>query len=169
MNKILIALIVFFYLPNIILAQADSTKPKLEFKKENIFVDGNIGLQFSNSIRFNFSPVVGYKITPKLWAGPGVTYHYVTGYNFYSNHIYGLKFMARFFPKPRFFGNAVYEQLYIPSGNNRVKLDRLLIGAGYVQSLGKSAFYIMAMVNVLPAPNYYVRNPIYRTGIMVNF
>lgn len=88
-----------------------ATKPKpvekKGFKKENIFVGGNLGVQFGSYTFVNVSPQVGYHFNKYFEAGAGVNLQYVSqkyedqfGNDFYkqSNYVFGGNLFARVFP-----------------------------------------------------------------------
>ncbi len=62
-----------------------------------IFFGGNIGLSFWTDYAYiELSPLVGYKITPRFWAGGGPKYMYIKQSNYYQSSIYGIKTFASF-------------------------------------------------------------------------
>ena len=88
-----------------------ATKPKpvekKGFKKENIFLGGNLGVQFGSYTFVNVSPQVGYHFNKHFEAGAGVNLQYVSqkvydqyGNDFYkeSYYVFGGNLFARVFP-----------------------------------------------------------------------
>ncbi len=76
----------------------DSKKGKngKNLSESRLFFGGNIGLSFWNQYAYvELSPLVGYKITPRFWAGGGPKYMYlkITTYN---GHYYGIKTFAQY-------------------------------------------------------------------------
>lgn len=84
-------------------------KPLLKkgFKKENIFLGGNVGVVFGNYTFVNISPQIGYHFGKFLEAGAGVNLQYVSqkyqdqnGNDYYreSYYVYGGNVFARLYP-----------------------------------------------------------------------
>lgn len=82
-------------------------EPKKGFKKENIFVGGNLGVLFGNYTFVNVSPQVGYHFGKFFEAGLGINLQYVSQKYFFSNgddfykesyYVYGGNVFARVFP-----------------------------------------------------------------------
>lgn len=71
-------------------------KKKKDYSESKIFFGGNLGLSFwSNYAYVELSPLVGYKITPRFWAGGGPKYMYLK-INTYNGHYYGAKTFAQY-------------------------------------------------------------------------
>ena len=72
-------------------------KQKKERKlNDKIFFRPNLGLSFGNQYAYaEISTLVGYKITPRFWAGAGPKYLFIKEGEF-KRHIYGPKFFAQF-------------------------------------------------------------------------
>lgn len=129
-------------------------KPAL---RDRIFTGGGLGLSFSSYYDYiSVSPLIGYKITPKLAAGLQVQYRY-TNYKQYNPKIstndYGLSPFVRFnFYKPLFL-HAEYEYLNyeIPTSASesiRKGYSSFLAGGGLFQPIGRRAgIYAMALYN----------------------
>jgi hypothetical protein len=141
--------------------QAKEEKPKSPFW-DKVFVGGNLGAQFGNVTTVNISPIVGYRITPKISAGIGITYQYysIRTYN-YETHIYGGRIFARYQPLSFLFLHAEAEALNwncpreepLPIGftTERLWSPGLLAGGGFTQPIGGggSSIYIMGLYNFL--------------------
>lgn len=135
--------------------QATSLRDNLNW--ENLVYAGNLGLNFGNVTSISFSPMIGYKVTPKFIPGIGLTYNYIKfNYpNFQSEsiHIYGGSIWARYYAFTNVFGHGEYEMLngkwnpYFRPGY-RYYLNSLLIGAGYQENLGRISSYILVLYNV---------------------
>ena len=149
----------FSFLKLSVSAQTKQEKPNSPFWSK-VYLGGNVGAQFGNVTMVNLSPIVGYRITPKISAGFGVTYQYysIRTYN-YSTHIYGGRIFARYQPLSFLFLHAEAEALnwncprQEPWGftTERLWSPGLLAGGGLTQSLGQggSSIYIMALYNFL--------------------
>lgn len=144
MNKILVFAVVLLT-ATISLAQKDSTssenKHSWKFEKERLFFGGGIGGGVGAYTAINFSPVLGYRFTDKIAAGPRIIYNYFgTRFASYSNYGYG--FMGRYFPQPKFFLQSEYQQLYVKqSSNSRYRIPVMYIGGGYYQR--PLVFYVL--------------------------
>jgi hypothetical protein len=84
--------------------------------KNRFFFGGSLGLQFGSATYIDVSPLVGYKITPKLHAGVGLTYIYYkvkdSYYNYaYETSIYGGRVFGRYYILDNLFGHAEFEIL----------------------------------------------------------
>lgn len=66
------------------------------YQETKFFFGGNLGLSFGTYTYIEIAPFVGYKITPRLWAGLGPKYMYMKYSNYYETSIYGLKTFALF-------------------------------------------------------------------------
>ena len=65
---------------------------------ERIFYGGNLGLAFNNNAAYvELSPLMGYKLTPKLWTGGGPKYMYLKRQpEQLQTHDYGIKLFASY-------------------------------------------------------------------------
>jgi hypothetical protein len=154
---------------------AQNDVPKKGFDKKRLFVDGNIGFNFSNNSAYaQVSPVLGYWITQRLAAGAGPSFEYYK-YGTYSTTNYGGRLFTRFYPLRSLFAHAEYEIVNYKDyyTNTRKTQSRLPIGAGYSQSVGGAA-YINGMVlyDVLykanssaPFNDYIAGGWIFRVGV----
>ena len=78
---------------------SDGTSSKNRRDREGeprIFFGGNLGLSFGSYTYVELAPTIGYKITPRLWAGLGPKYLYVKLKNYYEYDAYGIKTFASF-------------------------------------------------------------------------
>lgn len=72
-------------------------KKSIRTEDSKVFFGGNIGLSFwSDYVYVELSPLVGYKITPRFWAGGGPKYMFIKQSTFYKSSIYGIKTFASF-------------------------------------------------------------------------
>lgn len=72
-------------------------KKSRRMEDSRIFFGGNIGLSFWTDYAYiELSPLVGYKITHRFWAGGGPKYMYIKQSTFYQSSIYGIKTFASF-------------------------------------------------------------------------
>ena len=154
----------------------EEEKPKIPFK-DRVFIGGGLALSFGSYTYVGVSPVIGYRVTPRLTSGIGGSYYYWRdNYYNYETSIYGGLLFSRF---------DVYKGLYVEGdfeANNLdayqvdylgvVTLDRrwvpsLLLGGGYAAPLGgNSAVFISVLYDVLQDPNSpYYGIPVIRAGV----
>ncbi len=150
----------------------EKAKAKQSFA-DKLFFGGGLGLQFGDVTAIDVSPIVGYRITPKLHAGVGLSYSY---YN-YSNlgvsaSNYSASVFTRFFLLDNIFAHGEVEALnakvftsFNPEKSYRKWIDSYLVGAGYFQRIGeKSGMYIMVLWNLNENEFTPYKNPVVRIG-----
>jgi hypothetical protein len=148
-------------------------EPKESFS-DRLFYGGNFGLMFGTITYVELSPLVGYRITERLSAGPGISYIYLQDnmYNL-STSIYGGRLFTRYNITDYLFGHGEYEVLNRDSFNpleGRVNVTNLLLGGGYRQRLGENSFLsIMGLWNFNESAYSIYRNPIIRMGFSAGF
>lgn len=124
---------------------------------DRAFLGGNFGLQFGNITFIDVSPIVGYRITDRFHAGPGITYRYFRISGFEGTSTYGGSLFARRIIGAQFFAQAQYEQLntIYPSFDTPNALERgwvpgFFLGGGIFQPLGRRGAVILSgMYNLL--------------------
>jgi hypothetical protein len=158
------------------------------FKKENLFLGGNIALGFGTySFNIGVNPEIGYSVSKWLDAGVGVnlnynsqTYDYGTYQTKYKNFNYGGGVFARAWAFPFLFFQVQPEMNWIQSSasstgatsnSGTFQSTSLLAGIGYgSRMVGSHYSYITLMVDVLndvnsPYRDYYGNAyPIFRAG-----
>jgi hypothetical protein len=175
--------IVFLLLHLHIIAQ-DSTHiqkhtppPKKSFDWSKVFVGGNLGMQFGTATFIDVSPLVGYRINDRIWAGVGATYQYYhykdKNYDFTTN-IYGGRIFGRYFFTQNLFTHAEYELLNLEAYDlyppRRVEVGSLLVGGGYMQRFGgNTGLSIMILYNFTESAYTPYQNPIIRVGMVFAF
>jgi hypothetical protein len=133
-----------------------SEKPDL---RERIFTGGGFGASFSSYYDYiSVSPLIGYRITPKLAGGLQVQYRY-TNYKTYnpklSTNDFGISPFLRFSVFGPFFLHAEYEYLNYQypeypydGGKLRRGYSSFMAGGGFFQPIGRRAgFYALALYN----------------------
>jgi len=123
---------------------------------DKVFLGGNFGLQFGNVTFIDDSPIVGYRITDRFSAGPGITYRYFKLRGFEGTSTYGGSLFARHIIGAQFFAQAQYEQLntIYPSLDTPNALERgwvpgFFFCLGIFQPLGRrGAVTLAAMYNL---------------------
>lgn len=166
-------------------------KPEQEEPDRKIFFGGNFALMIGSITNIEISPLVGYRLTPRLSAGAGITYAYYrekfTGYNTYESHIYGGRIFASWLAirdlnaliglpgRGGIFGYTEYEALnmddnyrttlLINSQSKREWFHNIYIGGGYKQPIGRNAsLNIMVLWNLNQSPKLPYDNPTIRIG-----
>lgn len=145
-------------------AQEEEEEKKGGFKKENLFVGGDITLGFSNVYTaLGVSPYVGYSINKYLDVAASFNFNYTSQRDYYvygdkvRQTIYGPGAFVRVYPFRFVFAQAQFEHnfvkaKYIPANNSgylpvtdRVDANSFLVGAGYAggrDEYNKSFYYI---------------------------
>jgi hypothetical protein len=149
--------------------------------KDHLFFGGGLGLQFGNMTLIDISPMVGYKITPRIGIGVGPTYKYYgykdklnPSYDFKTN-VYGGSIFSRIILYENIFAHAEYESLYYKMKNSTssglpesLSIQSVLVGGGYRQQIGENAFMnLMILWNLNETPDSPYTNPIIRAGFSV--
>lgn len=129
--------------------------------KDNFFVGGGLGAGFGTYTFVNISPIIGYRITPRLSAALRLMYQYTT-YDYYysgdkvnfSGNDYGVGGFIRFMVKGPFYLQGEYEHMnyedvnYYDGSTIRSSFDSYMAGAGVAQPIGgKAFFFLTAMYN----------------------
>ncbi|MBL7702772.1 MAG: hypothetical protein JNM14_11000 [Ferruginibacter sp.] len=141
------------------------------FKKENMFVGGNLDMSFSNSsTALGISPYVGYSINKYLDVAVSTNINYISlrDYQEYGDKarqtVYGPGAFVRVFPFRFIFAQAQYEFnfikfRYIPAKNSTFyspfregrDAHSFLVGGGYAggrEGVGSSFYYISVMWDI---------------------
>ncbi|HQK36111.1 MAG TPA: hypothetical protein PLC81_00605 [Bacteroidales bacterium] len=171
----------------------DHDREKQEKRESNrkIFFGGNFALMIGTVTNIEISPLVGYRFTPRLSAGTGITYAYYrerfTGFNTYETHIYGgrifgswlaIKDLKETIGLPGnggVIGYTEYEALNMDDnykttlintgGNQREWFHNVYVGGGYRQPIGRNAsFNILILWNLNQSPKLPYDNPTIRVG-----
>jgi len=156
---------------------------------DKIFVGGGFGAGFGDYTFINVSPIIGYRITPRLSSGIRLMYQYTT-YDYYfggdkikfEGSDYGAGLFARFLVKGPFFLQAEYEYLnyedvYFDGSSVRSSFDSFMAGGGISQPIGGKAFFFLTALynfsyNNISSNNYRVpyNSPwVLRVGITAGF
>lgn len=110
---------------------------------DRMYFGGGGTLQFGTITIIGASPLVGYMITDRLSAGVGATYQYINYRHIgWSTNTYGGRLFSRYNITPAIYAMGEYESLNMDlygrsSDLPRVWVDRLLLGGGYFQPLGR--------------------------------
>ena len=157
-----------------------ATKPTIRFK-DRLWFGGGIGLSFGTVTAVQVDPLVGvYLDRPrKVSAGLGPSYSYYQDNRYtpaFEFSSYGYRVFTRYRVIPQAFLHAEFlhvntEPLFY-HGPGRIWVPHLLVGAGYVQPIGRvSSFYLQVLFEVLQDPNsiYWNTGPIFSAGVGVGF
>ena len=154
--------------------KAKKSAPKPPYNlREHIFAGGNFGLQFGSITLIDVSPLVGYKITPKLSAAIGITYTFYKDGRYvpaYTQNIYGARLIGRYFIFNNLFVHGEYEGL---NSNweyykKPFTIYNILGGAGYRQEVTEHLFFDALMLwNFTPSVYTPYNNPIIRIGFNI--
>jgi len=176
-------LILIICAPSILFAQTDSTEMPAKPKKsitDRMFIGGSLALTFGDITYVGASPLVGYRFTPALTGGVGISYYYYKDniYN-YETSIYGGTLFSRYlifkglFAEADFEANNLDAMTIVDPINGTYTLSRqwipsLLLGGGYYSGGDNVGFYISVLYDVLQDPNSpYYGFPVIRAGVGV--
>ena len=162
------------------------------FKKENLFVGGNVALGLgSGNFSVGVGPYIGYSINKYIDAAVGINYSYLSQRDYYTTQknrqsVIGPSAFVRLYPVKFLFAHAQYEynfikykQIYgngIPDNVYKINVPSFLIGPGFASgrdAYSKSFYYISVLFDVLKNKNSpYTDNlgrvtPIFRAGYNV--
>jgi hypothetical protein len=154
--------------------------------KDRMFFGGGLGASFGSQYDFvSVSPLVGYKLTPKLAGGIQFQYRY-TKYKYttpeVSTNDWGFSPFLRYNIFPPFFLHAEYEYLsYVYAVDTdgeklRDSYNSVMAGGGFFQPIGRNAgFFALALYNFSyeeqRADRFspYTEPLIFRAGITAGF
>lgn len=172
-----LAVIMFLQTAHAQIEDGDLQK-KTDFKS-HLFFGGGFGLQFGSVTLIELSPLVGYKVTPKLGIGLSPTYKYYSYRNSYysssrlENNVYGGSIFVRYMIFENIFAHAEYESLFY---NIKVtgyptdmrQYNSVLVGGGYRQQISaNAAMNLMVLWNLNDTPDSPYTNPVIRVGFTV--
>lgn len=169
------ALLIGFYFAN---AQDENTETEVKehgFKKENLFVGGDLTLGFSNVYTaLGINPYFGYSINKYVDVAASFNLNYISQRDYLEygdklrQTVYGPGAFVRVYPVKFLFAQVQFEhnfttQKYLPTTNSfylpsttRVDANSLMVGAGYAggrDSYNKSFYYISISWDLLRNEN----------------
>jgi hypothetical protein len=179
--KKVIFIVLYLFISSLLFAQQDTVKVNEQKKSpeySKIYYGGEVGLSlFGDVFRIRVAPLVGYKLSPKASVGAKVAYEYLNYSNsdFTANN-YGASVFGRYRVVPQMyvhgeFAYASYERQTF-GGSERNWVPFLLLGAGYVQPVGKRTYlYAEVLFDVLQDKNspYKEWEPFVSVGASVGF
>ncbi len=186
MNKYILSVILICCTLGIY-AQFDEPKQKERFI-DRMFFGGSFDLAFGDITVINLSPIVGYRVTPRLATGLGGVYIYQKYKRFnFEYSVYGgsiflqyniIQDLSDYFT--RFPGSITFhieneilnvEELSSDAfGNiiltgNRIWIDNVLVGGGLKQMIGRRSYIsIFILWDITQHPSSPHVNPIFRIG-----
>ena len=162
------------------------------FKKENLFVGGNVGLGLgSGSFSLGLGPYFGYSLNKYVDVAVGANYSYISQRDYYSTlkqrqSILGPSAFVRLYPVKFLFAQAQYEYNFIkykniygngiPDDVLNLKVPSFLIGPGFASGRdadNKTFYYISVLFDVIKdinspyTDNLGRINPIIRAGFNI--
>ena len=165
------------------------------FKKENLFVGGNVALGFgTGSFSFGLGPYFGYSLNKYVDVAVSLNYNYISlrDYQVFGDKkrysVIGPGGFVRIYPVKFLFAHAQYEQnffkvKYIPAPNSfyqaeqdKISVGSLLVGPGFASGRdadNKTFYYISVLFDVAKNINSpYVDgsgriNPVIRAGFNI--
>lgn len=159
-----------------------SQEQKLSWK-QRMFYGGGLGLQFGQLTLIDVSPMVGYRITPRIGLGLDPTYKYYAYRNYYGpdvdlkTHVLGCGLFTRILVFNNLFAHAEYEYLsykvkdtFGQGQKYQTHFESILLGAGYREQIGNNAFMnLLVLWNLNETIDSPYNNPVIRIGFSVGF
>lgn len=161
-NAIILFTAIVFLCSNELVAQEQGEnqgKPKF---LDKVFFGGGVGAGFGDVTFISVSPIIGYRLTPRLSTGVRLMYQY-TSFKYYdyidkrektyNGNDFGIGGFATFSLFGPIFLQAEYEHLsydglYYDGTQARTSFDSFLAGGGISQPIGrKAAFFLAALYN----------------------
>ncbi len=156
------------------------TNPRPPQPREfNAYYGGSFAIGFfDGEARFAIMPNVAWGLTPKLSAGIGASYEFVSyddGEGTASS--YGGSLFTRYRFTPAFYGRAEFEARSLdanstPAGVGRETVEFLWLGGGVATAMGrKSSAYAEVLFDLVqdPLSPYEGGRPLSRVGVMFGF
>lgn len=186
MKKIFLSLLLTLLLYGHINAQSGSgaipassgDRPKKKFG-ERLFGGGDLSLQFGDITAIYVSPMIGYKITPKLGAGIGPIYSYYKDTRYtptYESSTYGGRIFGQYAITRNILAYTEYQQVNADVWDDfsyreiRTDIPYWFLGGGYLAPIGeRSGIMIMVLFDLIDDRYSYYSNPIFRFGFTTGF
>lgn len=137
--------------------QTENPKDAPSFR-EKIYFGGSIGVAFGNYTSIRISPLVAYKVRPKLSVGLQIGYEYVRDTRFsdtLTSHNYGGSIFSRYRVIPQLFAHAEYALVNYEihtslSSSERQTVPFLFLGGGYSQRIRPGTWaFVQVIFDVL--------------------
>jgi len=151
-------------------------------KPQRLFIGGGVGLSFGTVDLVEISPILTYRVLPRLDLGTGVFYRYRSDDRYepsFEANDYGASVFAQVWTVRNLFLQAEYsyenyEYPLTEGGTERTGYNSFLAGVGFSQSMGRGAgMYASVLYNFNYDENDLL-NPysspwVYRVGFGVGF
>ena len=187
MRNILLCSFIFF--ASTLASQAQYGKMPDKDYGGGFYYGGDFGFNYGGNgniqqLFIEFSPVVGYKFTDQLSAGPGLIFQYnsiTSGTQKATLYTYGFRAFARYLVLPNLYLHAEPQILSVDKGyasytelNKRTIVPTFLVGGGYRQSIasGNSSVSFMVLYDVIQnrySPYSGTNFLIFRVGGSIGF
>jgi hypothetical protein len=145
---------------NSLIAQDRNQNPEKPAFKDKVFFGGGIGAGFGDYTYISISPIIGYRLAPKLSVGIRLMYQYTTFkyYDYvdqkeetYNGNDFGIGGFATYSLFGPVFLQAEYEHLSYDGldyyGNEeRASFDSFMAGGGISQPMGRKAAFFLAVL-----------------------
>jgi hypothetical protein len=178
MKKIASVFIIFLSLLSSARAQmpliARQENAPAEKFSDRLYFGGSFGLQFGTQTFVEIAPIIGYRLTERLYTGLGLKYQYYKyndNYYDYSSNVYGGGPFAQFVVFEGLFLHAEYEILNMEVPDfyyqhyTRQNIESFFLGGGYRQMIGnRSSMDILLLYNINDNANSPYANPVLRIG-----
>lgn len=143
---------------------------------DKVFVGGGLGAGFGDYTFINVSPIIGYRVSPKLSIGMRLMYQYTTFEYFdyadqrwkdYSGNDFGIGGFARYMLFGPVYLQAEYEHLsyealYRSGESRRDNFDSFMAGGGIAQPIGRKASVFLTLMYNFSYENFNTSN-VYRS------
>ncbi len=165
--------------------QAQSSEEEKRSFKDRIWFGGGVGLSFGTFTAVQLDPMVGYKLdkSGRLSVGVGGSYWYFRDNRFgaaYDFQAYGYRTFTRYRFIEQAFAHVEFLHMNVEANRfgpfseiqPRIWVPHLLVGGGYVQSLGgRGSIFLQVLFDVWQDPNsiYFGRGPIFGGGMGFGF
>lgn len=169
-------------LPALAQDSTNTTKRDPRPMKDRFWFGGGLGLNFGTVTAIQVEPMVGYFVDRKnkFSVGTGLSYWYFRDNRFippFTNDGYGYRLFTRFRPIQQFYGHVEFLHLnaerfsFVDQDYKRIWVPHLLVGGGYVQTLGgRSSIFFQVLFDVLQDPNsVYANQPVFSGGVGIGF
>lgn len=159
--------------------QNETQMPKQGLDRSRIYYGGYVTLNFGSGYSvIGATPMVAYKLTPKLSTGVQVSYEHINykDYSEYSGSNYGASIFSRYRVTPRFYAHAEFELMSYKwkysDGDKRKTVPMLLLGGGLSQPISRNTWLnAQVLFDVLNNENspYKDWEPYFSLGFGVGF
>lgn len=148
--------------------------------ENKVFYGGTLGLSFGDYFRLAVTPMVGYKLSPRVSLGLKVQYEYTVDSRYaqeVTSHNYGGSVFARYRIHPKVYVHAEFAEMSYKYASGNFTSERqwvpfILLGGGFVQPVSAStALFVEVLFDVLQDDKspYAAWTPWISVGVGVGF